>query len=42
MDQMGLDAMYAAYLKCIPDNYGGGPVGVDTLSTALSESRDTL
>lgn len=42
VDQMGLDAMDRRYLKCIADNYGGGPVGVDTLAAALSESRDTL
>jgi Holliday junction DNA helicase RuvB len=26
----------------IVDNYGGGPVGVETLSAALSEQRDTI
>jgi len=30
------------YLKCIAENYGGGPVGVDTLSAALSEQRDMI
>ena len=24
------------------DNYGGGPVGVETLAAALSEQRDTI
>lgn len=42
VDQIGLDAMDRRYLRCIADNYGGGPVGVDTLAAALSESRDTL
>lgn len=42
VDQMGLDAMDRRYLACITENYGGGPVGVDTLAAALSESRDTL
>ena len=42
VDQIGLDAMDRRYLSCIADNYGGGPVGVDTLAAALSESRDTL
>ena len=42
VDQIGLDAMDRRYLKRIADNYGGGPVGVDTLAAALSESRDTL
>ena len=39
---MGLDAMDRRYLRCIAENYGGGPVGVETLAAALSESRDTL
>jgi Holliday junction DNA helicase RuvB len=30
------------YLSCIADNYGGGPVGVETLTAALSEQRDVL
>ncbi len=42
VDQIGLDAMDRRYLACIAENYGGGPVGVDTLAAALSESRDTL
>jgi holliday junction DNA helicase RuvB len=42
VDAMGLDAMDRRYLRCIAENYGGGPVGVETLAAALSESRDTL
>ena len=42
VDVMGLDAMDRRYLKCIADNYGGGPVGAETLSAALSEERDTI
>jgi Holliday junction DNA helicase RuvB len=42
VDQSGLDAMDRRYLKCIAENYGGGPVGVDTLSAALSEQRDVI
>jgi Holliday junction DNA helicase RuvB len=30
------------YLRCIADNYGGGPVGVETMAAALSEQRDTI
>ena len=30
------------YLDCIAKNYGGGPVGVETLAAALSEQRDTI
>lgn len=42
VDQLGLDALDRRYLGCIARNYGGGPVGVDTLAAALSEQRDTL
>ena len=42
VDERGLDAMDRRYLKCIADNYGGGPVGAETLSAALSEERDTI
>jgi holliday junction DNA helicase RuvB len=30
------------YLGCIAENYGGGPVGVETLAAALSEQRDVI
>ncbi|MHA1113533.1 MAG: Holliday junction branch migration DNA helicase RuvB [Alphaproteobacteria bacterium] len=42
VDEAGLDAMDRRYLGCLAENYGGGPVGVDTLSAALSEERDTI
>ena len=42
VDHLGLDAMDRRYLHLIADNYGGGPVGVETLAAALSEARDTL
>lgn len=42
VDGMGLDAMDRRYLSCIADNYGGGPVGVETMAAALSEQRDTI
>ncbi|MDG2243890.1 MAG: Holliday junction branch migration DNA helicase RuvB [Rhodospirillaceae bacterium] len=42
VDALGLDAMDRRYLTCIAEYYGGGPVGVDTLSAALAEERDTL
>jgi len=42
VDSRGLDAMDRRYLACIADNYGGGPVGVETLAAALSEERDTI
>ena len=42
VDQEGLDGMDRRYMGCIIENYGGGPVGVDTLSAALSEERDVI
>jgi Holliday junction DNA helicase RuvB len=42
VDRRGLDAMDRRYLACIGENYGGGPVGVETLAAALSEQRDVL
>ena len=42
IDAEGLDAMDRRYLRCIAEHFGGGPVGIDTMSAALSEQRDTL
>ncbi len=42
VDKAGLDAMDRRYLRCIAENYGGGPVGVETLAAALSEQRDAI
>ena len=42
VDRMGFDAMDRRYLRCIADNYGGGPVGVETIGAALGEQRDVL
>ncbi|PRY22651.1 Holliday junction DNA helicase subunit RuvB [Aliiruegeria haliotis] len=42
VDRLGLDSADRRYLSLIAENYGGGPVGVETMSAALSESRDAL
>jgi len=42
VDDRGLDAMDRRYLRCIGENYGGGPVGVETMAAALGEERDVL
>ena len=42
VDQLGLDSADRRYLRLIAESYGGGPVGVETMSAALSESRDSL
>jgi Holliday junction DNA helicase RuvB len=42
VDAAGLDAMDRRYLMLIARHYGGGPVGVETISAALSEPRDAI
>src|SRR6266849_2162309 len=42
VDAAGLDAMDRRYLSNIAANYGGGPVGVETIAAALSEPRDAI
>jgi Holliday junction DNA helicase RuvB len=42
VDSAGLDAMDRRYLTTIAMNYGGGPVGVETIAAALSEPRDAI
>jgi Holliday junction DNA helicase RuvB len=42
VDHLGLDRMDRQILLTILEKYNGGPVGLDTLSAALCEERDTL
>ena len=42
VDHIGLDEGDRKYLKLLAIEYGGGPVGVDTLAAALSESKDSI
>ncbi|GAA6208148.1 Holliday junction branch migration DNA helicase RuvB [Cognatishimia sp. WU-CL00825] len=42
VDNLGLDGADRRYLLFIAENYAGGPVGVETISAALSESRDAI
>jgi holliday junction DNA helicase RuvB len=42
VDRQGLDAFDRRYLGLIAANYGGGPVGVETMAAALAEQRDVL
>ncbi len=42
VDHLGLDGADRRYLTLIAENYAGGPVGVETISAALSESRDAI
>ena len=42
VDRAGLDQMDRKLLSFIIEKFGGGPVGIETLSAALNEERDTL
>ncbi len=42
VDNLGLDMADRRYLTMIGEDYQGGPVGVETLCAALSESRDAV
>jgi Holliday junction DNA helicase RuvB len=42
VDGLGLDGADRRYLRLIAEAYQGGPVGIETMSAALSESRDAL
>lgn len=42
VDHLGLDGADRRYLRLVAENYGGGPVGIETMAAALSESRDAL
>ncbi len=42
IDSVGLDDLDRDIINAIIDNYGGGPVGIETLSLLLGEDRRTL
>ena len=42
VDAHGLDTLDRRYLSVIAGNFGGGPVGIETISAALSEPRDAI
>lgn len=42
IDNNGLDASDHRYLRFIAENYRGGPVGIETISSAISEEKDTV
>ncbi len=42
IDEMGLNAEDRAMLSIIENKFGGGPVGLNTLSAALSEEQATI
>lgn len=42
VDGMGLDQLDRRYLSMIAHNFGGGPVGIETIAAGLSEPRDAI
>ncbi|MGB3501887.1 MAG: Holliday junction branch migration DNA helicase RuvB [Mesorhizobium sp.] len=42
VDSLGLDALDRRYLNMIARNFGGGPVGIETIAAGLSEPRDAI
>lgn len=42
VDSMGLDQLDLRYLTMIASNFGGGPVGIETIGAGLSEPRDAI
>ena len=42
IDEAGLDSLDRSVLLTIIDKFGGGPVGIDTISASVGEERDTI
>jgi Holliday junction DNA helicase RuvB len=42
VDELGLEMLDRRYLQRIAEDFGGGPVGVETIAAALAESRDAV
>ena len=42
VDKVGLDRSDLQYLNIIARKYEGGPVGIDTIAAAMSETRDSI
>jgi len=42
VDNIGLDQLDMRYLTMIARNFGGGPVGIETIAAGLSEPRDAI
>jgi Holliday junction DNA helicase RuvB len=42
VDSLGLDQLDRRYLNMIARNFGGGPVGIETIAAGLSEPRDAI
>ncbi|WP_312798189.1 Holliday junction branch migration DNA helicase RuvB [Tianweitania sp.] len=42
VDSLGLDQLDRRYLTMIANNFGGGPVGIETIAAGLFEPRDAI
>lgn len=42
VDASGLDGTDRRFLEILIDNYGGGPVGIETIAATIGEDSDTL
>lgn len=42
IDRLGLDVLDVRYLKAIIEKHGGGPVGIETIASTISEDSGTL
>ncbi len=42
IDEIGLDSFDYQYLNYVMKNYGGGPVGIETIAAGLAENRNTI
>jgi Holliday junction DNA helicase RuvB len=42
VDKLGLDEVDRKILSTIIENFGGGPVGINTISAAIDEEKDTI
>ncbi len=42
VDALGLDSLDRRYLNMVARNFGGGPVGIETIAAGLSEPRDAI
>ena len=42
VDQLGLETLDRRYLSMVAENFGGGPVGIETIAASLAEARDAV
>ena len=42
VDELGLDRSDRRIIQMMAENFGGGPVGLDTIAASSGEERDTI